>query len=476
MNSYLRPGLLFLACLLLFTIPEPETLRDILLDGLLGAVLILISMNLIFTDKSYIDPHPALSYMIIGIAGAFLTGIFWFRITDGSYGIETGFAVNIAKTFFFWMPAALFAMLYRADGEGWIPGKRGAILTRLLFAVGGSLVGLAAGEIARTQIDSVPLESAFIHLERQLPDGNSLIDYRSKQSILYLDVILDPSFTEPNIHTLQRLRAIAGHAAHLTNRSDTDSLNLRILHNDTELAVLSWPDSTTNRPVDQLNINYSGTDLSSLPTPEDLGYMFDIVQEVFRPKNLDASLYGSTLVLQMLGHPKKSSEIPRDPLEIPEIIHDWQSANHIAIRAAGLFEGLESIRLQMPDHTVSVSTDSIYASFRFQQLLPVSDVSVRIQIYNNEEMPELPQTSGGAPIMILWGDGEFDTRQNRVGPLWPWEKATLAGYEFHITDLEADGTVHFVFHPFGYPEESRWMRLQPGQVQQLDSVYLRNLE
>jgi len=128
MNRYLRPGLLFLTCILLFTLPEPGILRDFILAGLLGAVLIFIPLHLVFTDKTYTDPHPALSYWIIGIAGAILTGIFWFRVTSGSFGIETGFSIQISKTFFFWAPAALFAILYRSDGEGWIPGKRTVIL------------------------------------------------------------------------------------------------------------------------------------------------------------------------------------------------------------------------------------------------------------------------------------------------------------------------------------------------------------
>lgn len=109
-------------------------------------------------------------------------------------------------------------------------------------------------------------------------------------------------------------------------------------------------------------------------------------------------------------------------------------------------------------------------------LLPVSDAIVRIQIFESDKMPELPKVAGSAPVMIYWGDGEFTTRHNRAGPLWPWEKATLADYEFHITDLEADGTVHFVIHPFRYTEEARWIKLQPGQTQKLDSLYLRNLE
>lgn len=78
--------------------------------------------------------------------------------------------------------------------------------------------------------------------------------------------------------------------------------------------------------------------------------------------------------------------------------------------------------------------------------------------------------------MILWGDGEFDTRRNKAGPLWPWENSPLSGYYFHITDLDSDSTVHFVIHPTVSPEEVRWMRLQPGQLKQLDSVYLRNVK
>ena len=476
MNRYLHPGLLFLACILLFTLPEPGILRKFILDGLLGAVLILIPLHLIFTTKIHTDPHPVLSYWIIGIAGAILTGIFWFRITSGSYAFETGLKIQISKTFFFWAPAALFAILYRSDGEGWIHGKRGAILTRLFVAVAGSFAGLVASEIARTQIDPVPLESALVHVERQLPDGNNRIDFRHEKSVLHLEVILDSSITEPNIHSLQRLRAISDQAARLTGRRDTDSLNLRIRRNDTELAALNWPDPVTNRPADRLRINYSGTGLSNLPTPGDLDLLFDTVQKVFRPKNLEASLDGATLVLRWIGDMENAEEILLDPLEIPDLIHDWQAANHVAIRAAALFEGLDSVRLFMPGHSVSVAADSVIALFRFQKLLPLSDASVRIQIFDNEEMPDLPKAAGSAPVMIYWGDGEFYTRHNRAGPLWPWEKATLAGYEFHITDLEADGTVHFVIHPDGYTEQASRIKLQPGETQQLDSLYLRNLD
>jgi|GEM_PF-2416712 len=478
MIRYFYPGLLFLACLLLFTIPEPGTLRELSYNVLPGAVLILIPLHLIFTDKKYTDPHPALSYWIIGIAGAVLTGIFFFRITIGSYGIETGLGIRISKVLFFWIPAALFALLYRADGEGWKPGKRSVILTRLLVAVAASLVGLAASELTRGQIDSLPLEDALIHVERQLPDGNSRIDFRRERSVLHLDVTLDPSFTEPNIHSLQRLRAIAGQSARLTNRRDTDSLNLRIHHYDMELAALNWPDPVANRPANLLRINYNGTGLSNLPTPGDLDLLFGTIQETFRPKNLEASLNDRTLILRWICNLESAEEILKDPLEIPDIVHDWRAASRVAIRAAALFEGLELIRLHMPGHSVSVAADreSLNGNFRFQRLLPVSDVSVRIQIFNSEEMPELPETADGAPVMILWGDGEFDTRRNRAGPLWPWEMTMLTGYQFHITDLEADGTVHFVIHPIGHPEEARWMRLKPGQTEPLDSVYLRNVE
>lgn len=476
MKRYLHPGLLFLACMLLFTLPEPGILRKFILDGLLGAVLILIPLHLIFTTKTHTDPHPVLSYWIIGIAGAILTGIFWFRITSGSYAFETGLSIQISKTFFFWAPAALFAILYRSDGEGWIHGKRGAILTRLLVAAAGSLAGLVACEIARTHIEQVSLESALVHVERQLPDGNNRIDFRHEKSVLHLEVILDSSITEPNIHSLQRLRAISDQAARLTGRRDTDSLNLRIRRNDTELAALNWPDPVTNRPADRLRINYSGTGLSNLPTPGDLDLLFDTVQKVFRPKDLEASLDGATLVLRWIGYMENAEEILLDPLEIPDLIHDWQAANHVAIRAAALFEGLDSVRLFMPGHSVSVAADSVNALFRFQKLLPLSDASVRIQIFDNEEMPELPKAAGSAPVMIYWGDGEFTTRRNLAGPLWPWEKATLAGYEFHITDLEADGTVHFVIHPFDYTEQASRIKLQPGETQQLDSLYLRNLD
>lgn len=476
MNSYLRPGVLFIACMLLFTLPEPGTLRDFILYGLQGAVLVLIPLHLIFTDKTYTDPHPALSYWIIGIAGTLMTAIFWFRITSGSYGMETGFAIRLSKTFLFWAPAALFAILYRSDGEGLIPGKLSVILTRLLVAVAGSLAGLAASEIARTQIDRIPLESALVHVERQLPERKNQIDFERDRSTLHLDVMLDSSFTESNIHSLQRLRAIAGQSARLTSRRDIDSLNLRISRNDTQLAALSWPDPTTERPADRLRINYTGTSLSNLPAPGDLDYLFDTVQEAFRPKNLEASLDGANLVLRWIDDREDSLDMLRDPSEIPDVIHDWQAANRIAINAAGLFEGLESIRLHMPGKSVSVAAESVNVHFRFQQLLPVFDTSVKIQIFDNEEMPELSQAEGNAPVMIYWGDGDFDTRRNRSGPHWPWEKATLSGYQFHITELKADGTVYFVTHPLGHTERARWMKLKPGQTQKLDSLYLRNLE
>ncbi len=471
MNRYLRLGLLFFMCLLLFTIPEPGVMRDMILGLLFWAVLILIPLHLIFTDKTYTDPHPALSYWIIGIAGALLTGIFWFRLTSGSYGFETGFTIRILKTFFFWTPAALFAVLYRSGGEGWIPGKRSAILTRLLVSVIGSLAGLAASEFARSQIDSIPLENALIYVERQLPDGKNRIEFRHESLILHLEVILDSSFTEPNIHSLQRLRAIAGHAANLTGRKDTDSLNLHIRRNDKELATLSWPDPATNRPANRLHINYIGTELSDLPTSDDLDLLFGTVQEVFRPKNLSAVTENTSLVLRWMG----DLQIPGDPSEIPDITHDWQAAGHVSIRAAALFEGLKSILLHMPGHSFSVAADneSLNGAFRFQQLLPIPDVSSGIQIFDDEEMPELTQAADSAPVMIYWGDGEFDTRHNRTGPLWPWEKATLAGYQFHIIELEEDGSVHFVIHPLGRSEEARWMKLQRGQTQQLDSLYIR---
>ncbi|NBC01093.1 MAG: hypothetical protein GVY15_09575 [Bacteroidetes bacterium] len=476
MNSYLRPTLPFLLCLLLFTLPEPAVLRELLLVGLAGAVAMLIPAQLLVTDKSYTDPHPALSYGIIGLGGALLTGIFWFRATSGSFGIETRVAVRIAKAVLFWMPAALFAMLYRSAGEGWMPGTRRTILTRLLVAVVGSLVGLAAHEVARTQIDPVPLGEALIPVERQLPDGDHRVEFRHEQSILHLDVTLDPSFTEPNIHSLQRLQTMAAHAARLTRRRDTDSLNLRIRRRDTELAALRWPDPLTDRPAERLRINFNGTGLSSLPAPGDLDVLFTTVQAVFRPKNLEASLEEATLVLRWAGNPEYSTAIPKKASEIPDIVYDWRAANRIALRAAALFDGLESIHLHMPGDTVSVPADSVDAGFHFQRLLPVPDVSVRVQVFTREEMPELRQTAGGAPVTIVWGDGAFDTRRKRAGPLWPWEKTALSGHQFYITGLEADRTVHLVMHPSGYPEEARWIRLQPGEGQQVHAVYLRNME
>ncbi len=475
MKKYLRPGLLFLALLLLFTLPDPGTMRTPVLDGILIAVLILIPLHLIVADKTSTDPHHALSCWIIGIAGVVLTGIFWFRITAGSYGMEMGLTIRILKTFFFWIPAALFAILYRSEGESWIPGKRSVILIRLLVAVAAGLIGLAASEILRDRIDRVPLEDALVHVERQLPDGNHRINFKHEKSVLHLDVIFDSSFTEPNIHSLQRIRAIAGQASRLTRRHDTDSLKLRIRRNAAELAAMSSPDPETDRPTDRLRINYSGTGLSSLPEPGDLDLLPDVIHAISRPKNLEAALDGTTLVLRWTGKPENPLETRHDPLIVPDIIHDWRWASICARRAVRLFNDLESVRLDMPGHSVTVAADSVDGAFHFKQHVPVPDVSVTIQIFDNEEMPELPEAAGNAPLRLVWGDGEFDTRHNRSGPLWPWQMTILSGYRFYIIDIEDEGTVHFVIYPTGQPDEARWTKLQPGQTKQLYSVYLRNL-
>lgn len=471
MKRFIYPLFLSLSFLALITFPKPEFLREYLTDGLLYAAIVLIPLHLIFTQKGFSDKDLNISLWIIGLVGVLLTGIFWFRTSSGSYGFETGLGLKIAKTIFFWGPAVVFACLYRSDGEGWIPGSRRNLLIRLTVAVIASIIGMGIQNIARSQIDSLPMDEALHDVERQLPTGNNRIDYRLEGSTLHLSVEVDSSFRESNIQNLQRIRSISAHASHLVERKDTDSLVLRISRNGTELASLSWPAPATDRTADLIRFNYCGTELSNLPTDGDLKEIFDFLQPVFRPEKLAADLNNNTLILYRTGEDK----IPGNPTLIPDIVHDWRAANHTAMFAASLFEGIDSFRIEMPGYRLDAPADSVGNLFRAQKMIPMPPKSGGLQIYDSEKMPELSEFSDNAPVRIIWGEGKFDGQRNKTGPLRLWERGTLAGYNFYVINLENDGPIRFVIHPLGSPEEARWVTLQPGEIKQVFTTYIRYL-
>ena len=147
MKKVIYPLLLFFCFMVLATYPEPEFLRDYMMEAFLGASLLLVPIHLLFAQKNYVDPFQIFSLLTIGVAGAFLTGVFWFRASSGSYAIEAGFALEIGKTLFFWAPSVVYAVLYRSDREGLRPGSRKVLLARMLVAFVASLAGMVGENV-----------------------------------------------------------------------------------------------------------------------------------------------------------------------------------------------------------------------------------------------------------------------------------------------------------------------------------------
>lgn len=477
--NYVYTAILLGAILLLVAVPGPESLRGAVLGGMLVAVLLLMPVHLIFTSSaSADDPRPVVNLCVIGASAAILTGLFWFRATVGPLALESGLSLRITKILFFWVPAVLVGVMYRSAGEGWLPTKRRTVLIRMLVAFVGSLVGLMAHETARGYIDTTPMAYAVRHVERQLPGNESRLDYHADGRTLHLTVALDPGYEESNLQRLRRIRAIAHHGAGLTRRVDTDSVSLRVLRSEVELASLGWPDPETNRPLDRLQINYASTDLSDLPTAEDLDELLDLPQPSVRPENLTVELEGATLVLLWVGPDiflEQERMTSADPTRIPELTHYSRTASRLAIRVRSIYPGLEAFRFTMPGHQLEVPADSARAGFSAPRQLPRPERSVMIQICDSEQMPDLERSTKRGLVTIVEGDGEFDTRQRRTGPLWPWEAGIVGGFEFHITEVPDDGSVTFVMHPRGEVEAARWVTLQPGEVKQLFSRYVRSV-
>jgi len=477
--NYLYTAILLGAFLLLVAVPGPESLRGIVLGGMLVAVLLLIPVRLVFTGTtSADDPRPVANLCVIGVSAAILTGLFWFRATVGPLALESGLSLRITKTLFFWVPAVLVGVMYRSAGEGWLPSKRRAVLIRMLVAFVGSLVGLMAHETARGYIDATPMAYAVRHVERQLPGNESRLDYHADGRTLHLNVVLDPGHEESNLQRLRRIRAIAHHAAGLARRVDTDSVSLRVLRSEGELASLGWPDPETNRPLDRLQINYATTDLSDLPTAEDLDELLDLPQPSVRPENLTVELEGTTLVLLWIGpdiFPDQKQMTSAEPTRIPELTAHWRAASRLVVPARSIYPGLEVFRFAMPGYQLQVRADSVRAGFSAPRQLPRPERSVTLQIYNSEQMPDLERATKRGPVRIVEGDGQFDTRQRRTRPLWPWEAGIVGGFEFHITEVRDDGSVTFVMHPRGEVEAGRWVTLQPGEMEQIFSRYVRSV-
>jgi len=477
--NYVYTAILLVAFLLLVAVPEPGGLRGIVLSGMLVAVLVLVPVHLIFAGKAGPeDPRPAVNLSVIGVSGALLTGLFWFRVTMGPVAFEVGFGIEVFKTLFFWVPAVLFGVLYRSAGEGWLPGSRRTVLIRMLVALVASLVGLMAHEAVRGYVETTPLQYGVRHVERQLPDEDSHLDYDLVARTLHLDATLGPDLEESNLRRLQRIRAIAHHAAGLTRRVDTDSVSLRVLQNDIELASLEWPDPETNRPLDRLHIQYSGTDLSDLPTAEDLVELLDLPEPAFRSQNLSVELDGTTLDLTWVGEDMAAGASPsilEEPSRIPDLTHDWRAASRLASQARSMYPGLEIFRFIMPGHQIEVSADTVKPGFSAPRYLPVPERSVMLQIHESDQMPVPAISRAEAPVRIIQGDGTFDTQRRATGPVWPWEAGTLGGFQFHITELRDDGSVTFVMHPMGEAKAARWVTLRPGETKQLFSRYVRSV-
>lgn len=85
--------------------------------------------------------------------------------------------LEIGRTFAFWVPAVLFACLYREPGEGWLPSGRGRLLLRMVTAFFGAALGVtlqvATLDAYRDRVDAQPQDEAVALLQADVagPEG-----------------------------------------------------------------------------------------------------------------------------------------------------------------------------------------------------------------------------------------------------------------------------------------------------------------
>lgn len=168
---------LFLASLIAPFLATPDVLREDVLRGLLVATPLVAVASLIpgSTDGRTSSGHADL--WVTGVAGLALTGVYWWRASLGISSFGEGLGFEIGRTFVFWVPAVLFACLYRSPGEGWLPSGRGRLLLRMTTAFFGAALGVtlqvATLDAYRDRVDARPQDEAVALLQAEVagPEG-----------------------------------------------------------------------------------------------------------------------------------------------------------------------------------------------------------------------------------------------------------------------------------------------------------------
>ncbi|WP_157092184.1 hypothetical protein [Thioalkalivibrio nitratireducens] len=484
-STWLYPIVLILVFATLAALVPSAILREGLLAVFLGVIGLAAATNLVFArvplatlDRSFGD------LVAVALVAVFLSVVYWFRAAIGVSGWDSiGFGIIISLGW--WLPAVAFAVLYRHPGEHWLAQGRGRFLARVAVAALASLAGLPIQGVLQEQralqAERAGLPQAVEELaSRTLPDGASM-HFEHDGSVLSLFVAWPEHGSGGNHRELAPLRALAGDAGRmqpggadrLVERVNVDRVYLEVHRDDQILASMDWPQAGAERGAQALKIDYDAAGLSPLPDQMDL----DGLLHSLPPHIRTGELCGRTLGDRIWIGRCVESPSPVTAAEVRSTERDWNGAN-ILIRELGrVFPAISEFRLELAGHELDVPQAAVTAWFDARERLPVPDGTVRLWVSDDlDRHPPEPEPVA-APVEILWRDGQWGPRRNRVA-LWPWQVGELsaAGLRIYLLELSPEGSVRLFLEPVDAGSVALApVTLMPGDAIDWEGIHLRHL-
>jgi hypothetical protein len=151
-TQFIYPVSLLIIFILLTLLADPNSLREGIPALYMILTLFMVPYNIIRAGPQIKLPNEGIHHLFLAAACILITSLFWFRVSLGSYGFETGIGLSIGKRLFFWLPAVVFTCFHRMPGELWAPNGRNKFLIRLLIAVTSGLTGLLIQEVIQANL------------------------------------------------------------------------------------------------------------------------------------------------------------------------------------------------------------------------------------------------------------------------------------------------------------------------------------
>jgi hypothetical protein len=521
--------LLFCGGLAAILLADPRLLREGALAMLLAVALFaaIVGLFLARKDTAPSGTQPAgpagpvpsdlaalsRSFILPGTGAFLLSVLYWYRAALGISGFEDGIGFQLAQTLLFWVPAAVFMVLYRAPGESLRPSRRSTLLLRVLTGLITGLLGMTAASQIHAwhdaRYDRTTLADAMAHYRNHMLPDDVTVAWSHSRPDLDVELSWPLSADRISYRELHRIRSLANLYARLADRNDTDHVHVRMTRDGVQFAGLDWS-ADDRRPWDLVHINHEAAGISPRPDPDDIRHVLDGIPPTARSNRIHGRMVGDTLHLWRAGimtpgtdqdtrpHHRQAAPYTPDgtarsnghgrihpelhPDSIRAIALDWRAANHLIRDIRSIFRDIPVYGIAMPGyppgmvHHLLIPASETGGYFEAQRHLPVPDGHALIQLSDTIGVQVEDTGMRRAPVRLVWNDGRFGPSHNDI-TLWPWSRGAVGpALSVYLLDLDADGNVVLHFESLSdSAAEPGTVRLEPGQTIDLNSMYLSHL-